>query len=639
MNYPDLYLNYIFPQMLLLLITWISSHVFNKKTLRFKGINDPKSLVLIESIQFFLYIPLSIISRIFSSDLENWAICFSIISSVYFFMTSCILHLSLPRLNLRNIKKQPQNVNNILWTSTEVCLCILYLSYISILFFQADIQYNTSLPAIDECYQMIPEVILIIAIIGSPMWILMLLQSLRMQHLVKNYKSLSTITSNDAPIVYLRAFGLDKTPALNLKTFDEYLFNSSKETVIISLANPDEIIASGGSIKLQSHDDEWKDVVKELLQQARAVIMVPGNTDGLKWEISVLRKFITPSQLYIVIPSYYYLTLSFGEHWWKRKEILPDFNSHATVNLTQMMYFPLFYRKNLNKFRQLWVKFSEELNENGYCVNKEFPGFNRIISFNSQWESRSNNKKYKRNEILSYVMGNTKEEKKCDYKSLSAKISKYEVNGFVPEKMVLKYRSIVNKILLHNGILTFVLLFILSSIILSGRGYLIYAEKDFKNHMNPELCKKAYLYYIKNNDYQGLKHLLSKSYFTLTLLNDSCPAYKKGMRGEYVLLEFEDWDQDCLISLWDKNEELMGKPKTILVLKNDSVMQYRFENNIGAILIIKCEYEGIKKYINYKYKEWKDRNKYNKNHRDGACSLSKLRSRQEADSEMARVCL
>lgn len=100
---------------------------------------------------------------------------------------------------------------------------------------------------------------------------------------------------------------------------------------------------------------------------------------------------------------------------------------------------------------------------------------------------------------------------------------------------------------------------------------------------------------------------MSKSYFTLTVLNDSVPAYHQGMRGEYVLLEYADWTQDSLISLWDKNDELKGMPKTILVLKDDTVMQYKFENQIGAILNMKCEYEGKKKFINKKYKEWKNK--------------------------------
>lgn len=81
------------------------------------------------------------------------------------------------------------------------------------------------------------------------------------------------------------------------------------------------------------------------------------------------------------------------------------------------------------------------------------------------------------------------------------------------------------------------------------------------------------------------------------------------MDGEYIILEFADWNQDSTTSLFDKNKDMKGKPKDIVVMKGEVVSKYHFDNIIGVQFGLKRidfnEHKRIKKV----YEEWKRKNK------------------------------
>lgn len=97
--------------------------------------------------------------------------------------------------------------------------------------------------------------------------------------------------------------------------------------------------------------------------------------------------------------------------------------------------------------------------------------------------------------------------------------------------------------------------------------------------------------------------------FVCNCLNGDTPARQEGLTGNYILLEFDDWTQNSKTWLFDKNEELRGRPKDILVMKDGIISQHHFENSIGALLEVR--YVGIeeKQRINKAYDEWKKQNR------------------------------
>ena len=75
--------------------------------------------------------------------------------------------------------------------------------------------------------------------------------------------------------------------------------------------------------------------------------------------------------------------------------------------------------------------------------------------------------------------------------------------------------------------------------------------------------------------------------FTATVVDGDTPARQQGMSGEYVVLEFADWIIKEATSLYEKNSEMQGKPKDIVIIKDDIISQYHFENTIGVQLNLK----------------------------------------------------
>lgn len=119
--------------------------------------------------------------------------------------------------------------------------------------------------------------------------------------------------------------------------------------------------------------------------------------------------------------------------------------------------------------------------------------------------------------------------------------------------------------------------------------------------------KLTYMIITKNNT--DITVFITDHCFTATVTEGETPASQQGMSGEYILLEYADWNQDSPTSLFDKSKELQGKPKYILVMKDGAIEQHYFEKVIGVKLEIK--YVGIeeRQRINKAYEEWKKQNR------------------------------
>lgn len=116
---------------------------------------------------------------------------------------------------------------------------------------------------------------------------------------------------------------------------------------------------------------------------------------------------------------------------------------------------------------------------------------------------------------------------------------------------------------------------------------------------------------INNNDKwkDFLEQILNNSYFYIFILDGDNPARRQGMSGEYILLEYNHWSQDKKQSLFDQIRNDSGKPKTIIVIKDNTVLKYHFNDKIGCRLGIKPIEEEKKNQINRLYTKWKKERK------------------------------
>ena len=115
--------------------------------------------------------------------------------------------------------------------------------------------------------------------------------------------------------------------------------------------------------------------------------------------------------------------------------------------------------------------------------------------------------------------------------------------------------------------------------------------------------------YLKCLSSNSLKAFCEDHCFTTTIAEGNTPASQQGMSGEYILLEFADWNQDSPFSLFDKINELTGKPKDILVMKNGVISEHHFQGALGAYSGVKYVGKEEKQRINKAYEEWKKQNR------------------------------
>lgn len=94
--------------------------------------------------------------------------------------------------------------------------------------------------------------------------------------------------------------------------------------------------------------------------------------------------------------------------------------------------------------------------------------------------------------------------------------------------------------------------------------------------------------------------------FTATVVDGDTPARQQQMSGEYVILEFADWNINSIISLFDKSEKMQGKAKSIVVMKDDAISEHFFENSIGIQIGLKEIGKKEKNNIIRKYHQWKE---------------------------------
>jgi hypothetical protein len=123
------------------------------------------------------------------------------------------------------------------------------------------------------------------------------------------------------PIVFLRAFTQDddRVPAIaldplvkfpagvgNPRSLDEMLLeHGSPYGPVIAIGDPRDPTPPLGAARIFVHGDgnEWQGVVKDLAEAAKAVVMCPTTSAGVKWELNLVASHsIEPKTIYIANP-------------------------------------------------------------------------------------------------------------------------------------------------------------------------------------------------------------------------------------------------------------------------------------------------------------------------------------------------
>ena len=309
----------------------------------------------------------------------------------------------LPNIEIRRIRKTSNTTNYSLWGVT--LSAIFFVDVILSL----SIQHST-------CWYVNELLSLLFSMLCICLGFIL---SLRPFIIFKRYdrikgeseRTLSSLLTHRAPIIFLRSFEIDKF-LIHGYSFDEYICKSFSMTAqpIISLSDPNDFLPTGGSIKIQSFDERWKDAIITLFKSCRAVVIFEGKSEGLQWEIENLKKYISYDQLFIATPpkKYRYLAWCRGKTKKEKK-----------------------YAINF-----IWHNFAKHLDKEGFKVPVSDPGSDILITFNKKWVANHGGVSCKGMRLFDYILENTvKYEKRyCDYNELAQTIAAYELTLRMPDK-------------------------------------------------------------------------------------------------------------------------------------------------------------------------------------------------------------
>lgn len=403
-----------------------------------KGINDPTLAISLYKTTILLDVSIKLILVCFVDDFDTFSLIGMFTSLAFFLGFFIRLSLNIPKKSLRKFRKFPQETNYtlcafhvIVWGTVSVVFNMF------ILLACWSFEDPTSIGIM--CCVMISIVIVYLAFAAKS-----LIRLDRIKY--PSTRSLNALSHNNSPIVLLRSFKIDSNPRINGKVFDETICENLDldNNPIVSLANPDEILPSGGSLKIQAKDSEWKEVVREVLINCRAVILVEGLSDGLHWEISKLKEYLNNKQLYVLVPSKAYRELA----WCYNDEVgagLYSIMRNVYLWISKVTFSGGKDRKKI--LAEVWTDFSSKLQEFGIHTPNVFPGNNSLLSFDENWNAVKHSGIPNMSQILNYVISQTHEFNNTDfdYPKLGEKIATFEVNGFLGKEEVAPFKSLVDK--------------------------------------------------------------------------------------------------------------------------------------------------------------------------------------------------
>ena len=116
-----------------------------------------------------------------------------------------------------------------------------------------------------------------------------------------------------APVLYLRPFSADESPKATLRgvtgvsligrfgSFEEQL-SLVLEPIgpLVAIGKPGEALPTPGALRRYASDDDWQSQVRRWFDEARLVILRPGFSEGLWWELRESMGRLSPQRVLIL---------------------------------------------------------------------------------------------------------------------------------------------------------------------------------------------------------------------------------------------------------------------------------------------------------------------------------------------------
>jgi hypothetical protein len=116
---------------------------------------------------------------------------------------------------------------------------------------------------------------------------------------------------------------------------------------VVALGRPEDWIPTFGATRLYASNSDWQAHLRRLVDGARSVVVMPGFSEGLAWELRHLRESYDPKRVFVVIPP-----------------LIPG----ATERIDES-----------------WWLAARAFAAAGWVMPTEFPGFGSVLAFSHDW--------------------------------------------------------------------------------------------------------------------------------------------------------------------------------------------------------------------------------------------------------------
>jgi hypothetical protein len=144
----------------------------------------------------------------------------------------------------------------------------------------------------------------------------------------------------------------------NYVALDEFLAHDVRSRLgpFVALGNPSEVLPPGGATRVYLDEDGWRPELARLADGARALVMEPGRTKNLRWELDYIATEGLQTRLFIVTPP----LLRWGRGMQMTTRMMDALTGWQTIT---------------------WSEFAEELRTVGLFLTGSGPGPGAVVSF------------------------------------------------------------------------------------------------------------------------------------------------------------------------------------------------------------------------------------------------------------------
>lgn len=208
-------------------------------------------------------------------------------------------------LNNRVEVREPYRQPTVGWILVLVSLNLIFLAVIC--FFSLSANKWTD-PELNEFkLSLHPAVLALMG--GSSLYLAYLVFSVGRCLTAKSARRMLELDSRP-PIIHLRSFKNDKSVGFSAGMEPPDLSTVCKRIgPFVALGIPGETLQSHGASRLYCGENNWQHKVFELFRGASLVIITPGDSPSLNWELMQVRDHVDPTKILIYLPS-----------GWNRKE-------------------------------------------------------------------------------------------------------------------------------------------------------------------------------------------------------------------------------------------------------------------------------------------------------------------------------